>query len=343
MKIWKHTRLDAAMLFLSIAQLVITLLLAASWKHFSLVGWVGSVALIVVMTVYNIIVVSHLFTHVPWFESPLLNSLASILNSINIGQSVQSYQLTHVRNHHRYNNDQKGPDGNTKDISSTFQGGIGDDHLSAFRYAFLGAAETLLSVGWELLSVVRLWRVGEQDQKLLKLASEYPGRRVRELRQVRLDRAGHFIALLLFFGISWKWTLLCYLPAFYLALALVNIQNYYEHYGAAPNSRYTDSVSYYGRIYNLLTFNDGYHQEHHLRPQSHWRAMPEVRSIYSDKLDRVERIVSPVPAILGVLHRNRKQLHRSPLHMKTPTLGSLRGSDREHPSFSQIAKIFSHD
>lgn len=339
MKIWKHTRLDAVMLGLSIAQFVITLLLAANWKNFSLAGWVGSIGLMVVMTVYNIIVISHLFTHVPWFESRLLNSLASILNSINIGQSVQSYQLTHVRNHHRYNNDQKGLDGNTKDMSSTFQGGIGDDHLSAFRYAFLGAAATLVSVGWELLSVIRLWRVGEQDRKLLRLASEYPGRRVRELRQIRLDRTAHFLALALFFSISWKWTLLCYLPAFYLALALVNIQNYYEHYGAAPNSRYTDSVSYYGRVYNLLTFNDGYHQEHHLRPQSHWRAMPEVRSIYSDKLGQVERIISPVPAILGVFHRSRRQLHRRPAGLPPHVLGSLRGADREQAAFSEIAKI----
>ena len=63
MKIWKNTRLDAAMLVLSIAQFVATLLLATNWKHFSMLGWVGSFVLLVFMTVYNIIVVSHLFTH----------------------------------------------------------------------------------------------------------------------------------------------------------------------------------------------------------------------------------------------------------------------------------------
>ena len=317
MKIWKNTRLDAAMLGLSIAQFVATLLLATNWKHFSVLGAVGSFVLLVFMTVYNIIVVSHLFTHVHWFESPLLNGLVSMLNSINIGQSVQSYQFTHVRNHHRFNNDPKGPDGETKDLSSTYRGGVGYDHISVQRYAFGGAAESLVSLGRELVSVTRLWRVsGKHDQTLLELASDYPAKRVRELRQIRLDRMAHFLGLGMFFYISWKWTLLVYLPAFYLSLALVNVQNYYEHYGAAPGSRLTDSVSYYGRVYNLLTFNDGYHQEHHLRPQSHWARMPEVRSKYRSELDEVERIISPVPAILGVFHRNRKQLHRRPASIK---------------------------
>jgi fatty acid desaturase len=332
MKIWKNTRLDAAMLVLSIAQFVATLLLATNWKHFSVLGAVGSFVLLVFMTVYNIIVVSHLFTHVHWFESPLLNGLVSMLNSINIGQSVQSYQFTHVRNHHRFNNDPKGPDGETKDLSSTYRGGVGYDHISLQRYALGGAAESLVSLGRELFAVTRLWRVGgKHDQMLLELASDYPAKRVRELRQIRLDRMAHFLGLGVFFYISWKWTLLVYLPAFYLSLALVNVQNYYEHYGAAPGSRLTDSVSYYGRVYNLLTFNDGYHQEHHLRPQSHWTRMPEVRSKYRSELDEVERIISPVPAILGVFHRSRKQLHRRPASIRRPPVS-------EANALSQVAE-----
>jgi fatty acid desaturase len=119
-----------------------------------------------------------------------------------------------------------------------------------------------------------------------------------------------FMAIGLFLAISWKWFLLCYLPAFFVSLALVNVQNYYEHYGALPESTYANSVSYYGRVYNLLTFNDGYHQEHHLRPLTHWTQMPKVRDACGFKLNEVERIVSPVPALLGAFHRNRKQLHR---------------------------------
>jgi fatty acid desaturase len=95
-----------------------------------------------------------------------------------------------------------------------------------------------------------------------------------------------------------------------VSLALVNVQNNYEHYGAAPQNRYANSVSYYGSLYNLLTFNDGYHQEHHLRPLAHWTQMPRVKREYHDKLQAVERVISPVPALLGAFHRNRELLHR---------------------------------
>jgi fatty acid desaturase len=319
MKTWKYSRWDFVMLVLSIAQFVTTLILAMRWEEWSTFGRVTSFMILTAMTVYNIIVVSHLFTHTPWFNSPQFNLLVSMFNSINIGQSVQAYQLTHVRNHHRYNNDRKDPDGKTKDTSSTFRDASADEHVSVFRYAFLGAVESLLSIGRAMLTVTRLWRVGEHEQELLGLAAKTPIRRARELRQIQLDRMAHFLAIGLFLTISWKWFLLCYLPAFFLSLALVNIQNYYEHYGALPENTYANSVSYYGRLYNLLTFNDGYHQEHHLRPLTHWTQMPKVRQACSDKLNSVERIVSPVPALLGAFHRNRKQLHRQ----RTVTVVSL--------------------
>jgi fatty acid desaturase len=310
MKIWKNSPLDAVMLGLSLTQAVVMFTLAARWEHAAVIERAGSFALLVFMITYNIVIISHLFTHTPWFESRPLNSLASMLNSIDIGQSAQAYQLTHVRNHHRYNNDRKGPDGRTKDTTSTFADGKGGEHDSVWHYAFVGAAITLRNTVRNVTAVRRLWGVGPHEQALRKLAVKDPVRHARELRQVRLDRMAHVVALVAFALISWQWTLMCYVPAFYLALALVNVHNYYEHYGAAPGSRYTDSVSYYGRLYNLLTFNDGYHQEHHLRPQTHWTRMPTVRREHAAALNQVERIISPVPALLGFLHRTRPLLHR---------------------------------
>lgn len=310
MKVWKHSRWDCVMLAFSVAQFLTMLTLAYWWQDTPALGRVAGFLLLVFMTVYNIIVVSHLFTHAPWFNSPLLNRLVSMLNSVNIGQSVQTYQLTHVRNHHRYNNDQPGVDGRTKDSSSTFRGGVGGEHVGLIRYAFVGALETMVSIARALLPVTRLWRVGENEKEVLSLFAKSSAKRKWEMRQVQLDRMVQFVAVGVFLAISWQWFLLCYLPAFFIALALVNIQNYYEHYGAEPENRYANSVSYYGSLYNFLTFNDGYHQEHHLRPLAHWRQMPRVTVEYGDKLNQEERIVSPVPAILGMLHRNRKMLHR---------------------------------
>jgi fatty acid desaturase len=311
MRIWKHTRWDGLLLAFSVGQLAATLWMATHWSYASVPERAGLFVLLVVMTVYNIIVVSHLFTHVPWFVSPRLNAIVSVLNSVNIGQSVQAYRLSHVGNHHRFNNDPKGPDGRTRDTSSTYSLGSGGEHAPLPRYAIGGALDSLLGRGRELLSVTRLWRVGPGERQLLALASNREQRRAAELRQVRADRTAHCVSLVVFAVLSWQWTLACYLPAFFMALAMVNVQNYYRHYGANPGSRMADAVSHYGRLYNLLTFNDGFHQEHHLSPSTHWSRMPELRDRYRARLDAQPRIVSPVPAMLGFLHASRPLLHRT--------------------------------
>jgi hypothetical protein len=60
-----------------------------------------------------------------------------------------------------------------------------------------------------------------------------------------------------------------YLPGWMLGLALCQLHGYYEH---AAGTR-----SYYGRVYNALFFNDGFHVEHHERPGDHWTVYGERR------------------------------------------------------------------
>jgi hypothetical protein len=50
---------------------------------------------------------------------------------------------------------------------------------------------------------------------------------------------------------------------------LCALHGYFEHAGGA--------TSYYGRLYNVLFFNDGYHVEHHANPGLHWTRLPERR------------------------------------------------------------------
>jgi hypothetical protein len=60
-----------------------------------------------------------------------------------------------------------------------------------------------------------------------------------------------------------------YLPGYALGLGLCWLQGYYEHQRG--------TTSYYGFLYNLLFFNDGFHVEHHARPGAHWSALPLQR------------------------------------------------------------------
>jgi fatty acid desaturase len=312
MRIWRNSAKDAVLVGISLAHLAALAGLAVTWDAAPTWTRPGNGVLVAVLTAYNIIVVSHLFTHVPWFADDRLNALVSLVNSVNAGQSVQAYQLTHVRNHHRFNNDRRSADGTTRDRSSTYRKGVDGEHEPVLPYVLGGAAESLLARGREALAGARLWRLTARDDGLLAMASRREPRRSRELRQIRADRAAHSLALVAFAAISWQWTLLCYLPAFFAGLALVNVQNYYRHFGANPDERGADSVSHYGRLYNLLTFNDGYHQEHHLAPGAHWSAMPRVRERYRGRLEAQPRIVSPVPAMLGFLHHRRPLLHHDP-------------------------------
>ncbi|MCT2588325.1 fatty acid desaturase family protein [Actinophytocola gossypii] len=309
MTLWKHSRKDAILVAITVVQFATTFTLASTWDLMSLWGRIAGGVLLTVMMAYNIIVVSHLFTHVPWFVSRKLNAVVSVVNSVNIGQSVQAYELTHVRNHHRYNNDRPEAGGSTRDRSSTYRNGKDGQHEPLLPYVLRGAVESTVGRFVELAAIVRLWRVSARETNLLALASKKPDRRRRELRQLQVDRAAHSLALVGLAVISWQWTVMVYLPAFFCALALVNVQNYYRHYGANPDSRMTDSVSHYGRFYNLLTFNDGYHQEHHLSPATHWSQMPAINARHQERLAAQPRIISPVPAMLGFLDRRRSLLH----------------------------------
>ncbi len=311
MAIWKYSRWDAAMFALSLAQLLVTFWLAVRWGGPTWPAWGSNVLILAVMMTYNIIVISHFFTHTPWFKSPTLNAGASLLNSINIGQSVQAYHLTHVRNHHRYNNDQGNDGAPPADTSSTFAGGVGGEHASLARYALGGAAATLIASLVAAGKAICIWKPHARAVEPELHYARAEQSRAREIAQLRWDRIAQAAGIGLLCALAWDWVLLCYLPALYLAFAAVNVQNYYEHYGANPNDRFANSVSYYGRLYNAIAFNDGYHQEHHLAPSAHWRKLPSIREKEAEPLAGHVRVVSSVPAIVGFLDRNRPMLHRS--------------------------------
>lgn len=69
--------------------------------------------------------------------------------------------------------------------------------------------------------------------------------------------------------------LTAYWPGYVLGLLLCQLQGVMEHRRTRSATR---GVSYYGRLYNSLWFNDGYHAEHHRFPSEHWTRLP-ARSV----------------------------------------------------------------
>ena len=63
----------------------------------------------------------------------------------------------------------------------------------------------------------------------------------------------------------------CWLSSWISAgLVLCAMQGHWEHAVGQP-------VSHYGRVYNFLFFNDGYHAEHHATPGIHWSDLRMLR------------------------------------------------------------------
>jgi hypothetical protein len=78
-----------------------------------------------------------------------------------------------------------------------------------------------------------------------------------------------------------------YLPGWAAGLLLCGAHGYYEHAHG--------TTSHYGRLYNLLLFNDGYHVEHHAHPSAHWTRLPS----YHDPRARVSRWPAPIRWLEG--------------------------------------------
>lgn len=76
---------------------------------------------------------------------------------------------------------------------------------------------------------------------------------------------------------DYQFFLMFYLPVWYLGKVASYAENYLEHYKAKPGNRLTDSVSCYNSLYNFICFNNGYHQEHHYRPQIHWTRIKDIK------------------------------------------------------------------
>jgi hypothetical protein len=117
-----------------------------------------------------------------------------------------------------------------------------------------------------------------------------------------------------------------YAPAYLLGLALCYVHGHFEHRRG--------TISHYGRLYNFLFFNDGYHVEHHAHPRTHWRRLPEqlvvgasvsrwpavVRWLDVFRLEGLERWVLRSAWLQGVVLKK----HERALHRLLPNLPAIR-------------------
>jgi hypothetical protein len=142
-----------------------------------------------------------------------------------------------------------------------------------------------------------LWR----DRHLLHHADDARPARLRGASFIEL--VGIAVMWMVFVIAAPAWFALAYLPGWAAGLGLCYLQGHYEH------ARGT--TSHYGRLYNFLFFNDGYHVEHHRNPASPWvelkhsvvpdarrsRWPPVLRWLDAFTLEGLERLALRSPAL----------------------------------------------
>jgi fatty acid desaturase len=157
-------------------------------------------------------------------------------------------------NHHSGDNDAKGPDGTTRDWSSIYRHSKDHKPESFWRYVLLS-----------------FWRV--ELGAVIGVVFKHGRKQVIQLVIETLALAAFWGTILWF---NWVYFIGFYLTFYYVGWMLSYAEGYFEHYDCQPGNAYANSVSSYHWLYNLLWFNNGYHQEHHWDPKVHWTQMKEL-------------------------------------------------------------------
>jgi fatty acid desaturase len=199
---------------------------------------------------WNMQCISHNFIHNPYFASAWLNRAYSVLETLALGVPHVLYHHYHM-NHHFGDSDRKGPSGTTKDWSSIYRYGKSDQPEGFWRYC--------------LISFFRV-EVGP----VVRMAFKHGPKEVAQLVVETLVLGAFWVTMAV---VNWRYFVYFYLPSYYLGWVLSYAEGYLEHYGAQPGNPYANSVSSYFWLYNLVWFNNGYHQEHHWDPKVHWTKM----------------------------------------------------------------------
>lgn len=212
---------------------------------------------------WNINGISHNFIHNPYFCSPVLNRLFSLLESLTMGFSQIFYDYVHMR-HHMGNSDYKDETGDTV------------DWISIYRYSKDDKPENPWS--YSLLSFFR----DDAAMYFKEIYKRSPFDAYWGVFEVVSFVALYIVALV----INWKF-MVFFLPCWYLGQSLSALNGFYRHYGGNPDVPMAWGVSSYDWIYNFVWFNNGYHAEHHYRPRVHWTKMHDLHLEIKDEQKRV--------------------------------------------------------
>lgn len=241
-----------------------------AWPHLDWGERLAGATLYALAIGWNQDSVAHNFIHNPFFRAKPLNRLTEYALTLENGVPQTMYRYVHMR-HHAGNSDRPDAAGRTVDPISIYRHGVDGQAESMLPYVFLG-----------------FWRDDDPFTVAREIASKRPQEAARALREFWVMASVYVVLLIL------RWDFVVVLaPFYYLGQSLSFLIAYYEHLGADPETPIAAGVSSYDPLYNLLFLNNGYHAEHHYRPQHHWTGMAALRQeIRADQVVAGVRVTS---------------------------------------------------
>jgi fatty acid desaturase len=196
-------------------------------------------------------VIAHNVVHTPVFRHRRLNQLFQVWVSLNYGFSVSEYVPGHNLSHHRFLQQ-------AADVMRTTR--------VAFRWNLLNFFAFLPAVTPGILRGNALYL-----RQVSKQASAWR-------RQLLFEASSVWVVKLALLAIDWRRALLfVWLPHLFANWGIVTV-NLLQHDGCDETHPVNHSRNFVGRLFNFITFNNGFHGAHHEKPGLHWSLLPEYHA-----------------------------------------------------------------
>jgi beta-carotene hydroxylase len=200
----------------------------------------------------------HNHVHVNIFRSKILNGIYDYWLTVIYGYPVFAWIATHNRNHHVYNN-------KPGDFAPPF---IRSEKNNLFTFLSYPTASGSIQQKVNFVYLKKLWTT--QRSRCIYYCSQF------------VFLIAFIVGALI---IDWRKALLYVVIPQQIALNVVLLFNYIQHVHCDELSKYNHSRNVVGRVMNFFMLNNGFHTAHHLRPLTHWSALPALHAQIGDKID----------------------------------------------------------
>lgn len=209
-----------------------------------------------VLAVFVLYAIKHNHLHHSMFRRRWQNRLFEHISNVFTGTTFSSLKIVHLANHHHEQN-KLNDWGHTKPFEDA------NRLAGMLRYA-----------------VVTPYRYVAGKKHWAKLNSNKSFK--KQAREESIVLVGTYLLLL---AINpWATLLFLLLPNLLGQFVLISF-NFLQHSGCDAESPYNHSRNFTGKWLNLITFNNGYHTAHHIKPHLHWSAYPAFHSSIESNID----------------------------------------------------------